>query len=374
MALPHRSSAAPLSLGLALLIAYASLYPFGPWVWPAGATLAEVMVLRWPNFHVAFDMWANFLGYIPMGLLAAVAALRAGARSRRAVAGAALAAAALSYLMEVLQQCLAGRHPSLMDWALNSSGGGVGALVAALAERQGWLGRWSTWRERWLLRDAGTGLALLVAWPLGLLFPAPFPFGLGLGWERVQDWMVGWLLDVPWAQEALELVSDIPVPMERPAAVVAGAGVLIGLLVPCLVVCAITRPGLRRLVLCAGVVVGGLGATTLSAAMNFGPGHAMGWRGPETGPAVVVAAVFCLGLSGIGSRLAAVLGLALTMALLILVAQVPADPYFAVSLQSWEQGRFIHFHGLSQWVGWLWPYLLLAWLCARLSSREGTAR
>ncbi|MDP3836377.1 MAG: VanZ family protein, partial [Hydrogenophaga sp.] len=28
-------------------------------------------------------------------------------------------------------------------------------------------------------------------------------------------------------------------------------------------------------------------------------------------------------------------------------------------LEVWEQGRFIRFHGLSQWLGWLWPFAAL---------------
>jgi hypothetical protein len=36
------------------------------------------------------------------------------------------------------------------------------------------------------------------------------------------------------------------------------------------------------------------------------------------------------------------------------------------SLQAWEQGRFVRFHGLAQWIGWLWPYAAIGWLLARL--------
>jgi hypothetical protein len=53
-----------------------------------------------------------------------------------------------------------------------------------------------------------------------------------------------------------------------------------------------------------------------------------------------------------------------------LVAQAPTDPYFAQSLQAWEQGRFIRFHGAAQWVGWLWPYAAMAYLLARVSARD----
>ena len=57
-------------------------------------------------------------------------------------------------------------------------------------------------------------------------------------------------------------------------------------------------------------------------------------------------------------------------ALVVLVAQAPADPYFAESLQAWEQGRFIRFHGAAQWVGWLWPYAALVYLLVRVGARD----
>jgi hypothetical protein len=59
-------------------------------------------------------------------------------------------------------------------------------------------------------------------------------------------------------------------------------------------------------------------------------------------------------------------------ALVVLVAQAPSNPYFAQSLQAWEQGRFVRFHGLAQWVGWLWPYGAMAWLLSQL-GKERTA-
>ena len=56
------------------------------------------------------------------------------------------------------------------------------------------------------------------------------------------------------------------------------------------------------------------------------------------------------------SRAAAAVGLIVLTLMVTLVTLAPADPYFAISLQAWEQGRFIRFHGLAQWVGWFWPY------------------
>jgi len=57
---------------------------------------------------------------------------------------------------------------------------------------------------------------------------------------------------------------------------------------------------------------------------------------------------------------------------LSLLNQAPAGPYFAETLQIWEQGRFIRFNGLVQWLGWLWPYAAVVYVLVYLSSR-GTA-
>ena len=57
-------------------------------------------------------------------------------------------------------------------------------------------------------------------------------------------------------------------------------------------------------------------------------------------------------------------------ALVALVNQAGSDPYFASSLQGWEQGRFIRFHGLAQWIGWFWPFVALLFLLVRITDRH----
>jgi hypothetical protein len=47
--------------------------------------------------------------------------------------------------------------------------------------------------------------------------------------------------------------------------------------------------------------------------------------------------------------------------------QSPESAYFAQTLQTWEQGQFVRFHGLVQWLGWLWPYAVLVLALVRLS-------
>ena len=53
---------------------------------------------------------------------------------------------------------------------------------------------------------------------------------------------------------------------------------------------------------------------------------------------------------------------------LTLLNRAPAEPYFAQSLQLWEWGRFIQLHGLTQWLGALWPFAAL-WVGLRLALR-----
>lgn len=51
---------------------------------------------------------------------------------------------------------------------------------------------------------------------------------------------------------------------------------------------------------------------------------------------------------------------------LSLLNQAPTSPYFAQTLSAWEQGRFIRFHGIAQWLGWLWPYAALLYGLSRV--------
>jgi VanZ family protein len=364
----HVSSALPLA-GLAVcLVVYASLYPFAGWRWPAGATLGELMWLPLPPQRYRFDIWANYLGYAPVAALVYAAGVRGGGRPWRCWMVAAFGCALLSYTMELTQQFLPPRFPSRLDWGLNSAGGATGATLSAFVLRLGWADRWQAARDRWFIRRSAGALALLLAWPLGLLFPTPIPFGLGPSWSRMQDELMDLLVDVRGAEDLLAWLENSPPPAGQLSALPEAIGIALGLLGPCLLAFVVTRPGWRRAAVGVTIAVVGLSTTTLSAALNFGPTHALAWLTPLVAPACLVALALAAVLLRSPGRLAASLGIAVTSAGLMLVAQAPSDPYFALSLQGWEQGRFIHFHGLAQWVGWLWPLAALLWLAAHLAS------
>jgi hypothetical protein len=238
----------------------------------------------------------------------------------------------------------------------------------------GWTLRWQHVRQRWFQGPSTGALALLLLWPMGLLFPAPVPLGLGQVWPQVHDALVAfaaWAESVPWAAAWLAPWAGGRGPAPPMSPLAETALTAFGLLAPCLLAFTITRPGWRRLALALGATLAALAVTTLSTALNFGPEHALAWLVPTTLPAFGLALVLAGLAVGVSQRAAAALALVAVTGLLVLSAQAPADPYFAESLQAWEQGRFIRFHGVAQWVGWLWPFAALVHLLRRAAQGEG---
>ena len=371
------SSATPLALAWAVLIAYASLYPLSGWHHPQGLWSLAFLNLPWPHWWDRFDVAANLLGYLPLGALVFVAALRSGRRHGTAWLLAVVLPAALSLVLELTQNYLPRRVPSALDFTLNAAGAALGAALGALADAMGLTVRWHAVRSHWIEGPSAAALSLLLLWPVGLLFPTPVPLGLGQIWPQLVEALADlgdWLQSVPWAAEAAASLAQFEAPSTplSPAAEAALTG--FGLLAPCLLAFTITRPGWHRPPLVIGAALAGLGVTTLSTALNFGPEHALAWLTSVTLPAIGLATVVAVLAAWISRRVAAALGLIATTVLIVLSAQAPADPYFADSLQAWEQGRFIRFHGVAQWVGWLWPYALLVHLLRRIGARSEDAR
>ncbi len=364
----HRSSATPLALLFGALIVYASLYPFSGWRVP-GVPLLAFVVAPWSHWWTWFDLVANLIGYMPLGALVFGALVRTGTPPPRAVLPALLVGAGLSFTMEFLQNFLPNRVASNVDLGLNASGALLGALLGSVVHSRGGVERWQVARDRWFIGRSAGGIALLLLWPLGLLFPLPVPLAVGQVLVRVQAGIAALVQGTPVAPW---FESWLDAELERTALSPGGEFSLIalGLLAPCLVAFVVARPGWRRLVLVLGAAaLGGL-ATTLSTALNFGPQHALAWSTPQALAALGFGAALAALLSVLPRRAAAGLGLIVLTALVLFVAQAPSDPYFSESLQAWEQGRFIRFHGAARWVGWLWPYAAIAYLLARLGARE----
>ena len=364
----HRSSAVPLAWLYVGLIFYASLYPFAPWRVPGVSPLA-FLTLPWPRWWTWFDLVINLLGYIPLGALLFGALVRSGVRVMPSIWAAVSLASLLSFAMEFLQNFLPQRVASNIDLGTNALGALVGAMIGWQIHVRGGVEAWQHARDRWFIGRSAGGIALLLLWPVGLLFPLPVPLAEGQVLARLQE-LIAAVVDgtsiAPWFDGWAEATLD------STALSPAGEFALIalGLIAPCMIAFTISRRSWQRIVLALGAAALACFTTTLSTALNFSPQHMLAWSTPQALAALGFAIVMVSVLSAVPRRAAAGIGLMALTALVTVVAQAPSDPYFAQSLQLWEQGRFIRFHGAARWVGWLWPYAAIVYLLARLGARE----
>ncbi|HEY8360755.1 MAG TPA: VanZ family protein [Ramlibacter sp.] len=367
----HKTSAWPLAGAYAALVVYASLYPFSGWR-DQGIAPWEFLFSAWPKYWTGFDVAANVVGYVPLGFLLALSFLRRGSftfaptNNVAAVAVATLAGALLSLAMEATQSYLPYRVPSNVDFGLNISGTLVGAILAALLELGGAIDRWSRFRDRWFVPEARGALVLLALWPFALLFPAAVPLGLGQVLERLEAFVAEWLEDTPFL-EWLPM-RDVELQPLVPAAEM--ISVALGAFIPCLLAYSIVRLAGRRAVLALLAIAAGVVVTALSAALSWGPAHTWAWLSTPVRVGLSLGLVLALLMLPVPRRGCAAVLLVALVAHLAILNQSSASAYFAHTLQEWEQGQFIRFHGLAQWLGWLWPYVTLIYVLLRVSRRE----
>jgi VanZ family protein len=366
VATQHKSAALPLALAYAALIVYASLYPFADWR-DQGIAPWAYLAAPWPKYWTGFDFAINVVGYMPLGFLAAIAVLRTRPASGgvRAVLRATVAGVAISFAMETLQSYLPARIPSNVDLGFNSLGTLAGAVLAAALERVGAVAHWHRTRVHWFVEDSRGGLVLLALWPIALLFPAAVTFGLGQVFERLEAAIAEWLVDTPFIDwmpvRQFELEPLVPA--------VELLCVMLGALVPCLLAFMVTRSIARRAILLPLTLLAGMAVTALSAALSYGPSHAWAWLSLPVQVGIAAALFVGVLLVAVPRRLCAALLLIALVVHLSLLNQAPESAYFAQTLATWEQGRFIRFHGLAQWLGWVWPFATLGYVLVALSSR-----
>ena len=233
-----------------------------------------------------------------------------------------------------------------------------------MLERLGVLQRWSDFRRRWFDGQSRGVLVLLALWPPALLFPASVPFGLGHVMERLEDGLSDLLSGTPFLEWIP--VRDVELQPLLPGAM--SVCVALGLLVPVLLAYAVVRHRWQRAVVMAGALSLGVASTALSSALSFGPEHAWAWLDASARLGLAIALPGALLALLLSARAALVLALLALGIQLTLLNQAPIDPYFEQTRQVWEQGRFVRFNGLTQWLSWLWPFAALAYVILRLSG------
>ena len=164
----------------ALMLAYASLFPFQGWHLPQEGMLAWCAP-HFPDRISRSDLLVNVIAYLPLGFLLLRMLPHQGAKALPLLLATA-AGTALSFAMELTQTFLPSRTSSTLDLFTNGSGTMLGALFALCwresAAPQGALGRW---RDRHLRQgvEAEIGAGVVLCWALSQL--APFVPSLDLG-------------------------------------------------------------------------------------------------------------------------------------------------------------------------------------------------
>lgn len=344
----------------AFLVLYASLHPFDGWR-AQGIEPWAFLTAPWPQYWTWFDVLINLAGYAPLGLLLTIALGRSG-RGRWAWTSV-IMASTFSLLMEMLQSLMMLRVPSQVDWLLNTAGAAMGMLVGLVLLRLHLLQSWTRFRESALMRHNGLGLLLMALWPVAMLYPTSVPFGLGQVWGRLELFLHRITQNTFLENWQPLTLPDAPLSPLGEAVVVA-----LCLWAPMLLAFALLRGVALRLRVLMGIAPLLAFSMSLSAALTYGPHHSLAWLSPAVGLGVSMATAMTLLSLKLAHRSAAVLSLLAWAFALGLLNQSPEVAYFAQSLQNWEQGRFIQFHGLSQWLGWLWPYAAIA-VALRLALR-----
>lgn len=344
---PSNPAALPraLALAYALLVAYACLHPLTGWR-DSGLPPFDWLWAPWPKYFILEDFLFNILGYLPLGFLAA-AALPTGWGFGRRVLLASLLGGLLSLGLESAQNFLPSRVASNLDLGGNAAGAFLGALLGARwgAALFGPQGRLQRWRAQYVIagRSGEAGLVLLALWLLGQLTATDLLFSTG---------DIRSLLGIP---------APLPFRAERfiafDTAVTASSLLAVGLFARCM-----TR-GLNPLPV---LVVLGLGvlAKTVATWTFFVPGAPLAWLTPgaERGLMIGSAALLpCLLLPRLVQHALAGASLLLATALVNLV---PENPYLVYDRQLTGFSNFLNFHGLTQLVDSLWPYVALAYLSA----------
>ncbi|MDH4189435.1 MAG: VanZ family protein [Betaproteobacteria bacterium] len=352
---PRGSPLARLMFGVyAVLVVYASLYPFSGWRDPQISALAFLSA-PWPRFLTVFDVAANVLGYLPLGLLCALA-VYPGWRKRRALFAGAVCGALLSLLLEATQSYLPTRFASNVDLLCNIAGALLGGALGAryapriLAEA----GPLKQWR-RSVFRaglDADLGLVLIALWLFTQLNPTMLLFGAG-------D-----LRDLFAATEGRGYAPRFFVTIETLAAAANLLAVAI-LFADLAVSDRLVRRALVLLVLLALCVKSAAFVIVLRVE------HVFAWLTPgaKQGLAIGLLAAFAALAMPRGARL--VLAAILLLAATVFVNLAPPNPYLAATLTVWQQGHFLNFNGLTRLVSFAWPFAALAYLILLASRRAG---
>lgn len=355
-------SASPLSraslVAYAVLIVYASLYPFSDWHFENLAAFSA-QLSQWPRYWSKFDAIVNVLGYIPFGVLL-VFSVYPRLRSAWSFLLASLSVCSMSLLMESIQFFLPNRVTSLLDLITNASGGILGALLGVLLvplilES----GRLQTLRTRWLQRESSPELVVLGLWPLAQIFPQAFLFGHGQILPVLSLWCEEYLdvtIDLSaYLRHGIELSPETYLLSETIITACACTGAI-------LICLSLLNRGAPKFALACLLLIAGLAVKALSSALMFQPENAFLWLAPGAKGGILISTIMLYGFSFAPSHAQRRLAVLLLGISLLMVNLIPSNPYFLNTLQTMVQGKMLNFYGAAQFLSVAWPFIAIWYL------------
>jgi VanZ family protein len=323
----------------ALLLAYASLYPFVPPRLPSWDAVSQ-MFMR-PRYVSDFDVVVNVLAYVPLGTLACLY-FRQSSDTVRAILKATAFGAAFSLAMETLQLFVPYRIASVYDTLANAAGTLWGALVFtdpfySIVTRP--LG---ARRERLVIPGVwgDAGLVLLMLWLIAQLNPA-LPF-FGAGNISGGGAGVGDLAVLQWAAVAMSIC---------------GFGLFVSALLK-------GEDGTLRLTLALLSVA--LWLKFMAASFMLQPHFAEEWVSVGRVLGLAAGIAFLLPTRRFPRAGRIYLGLVLVLAgalfSKIVGAYSPLDDF--LRLFRWPYGQLASFATLTRFLHEAWPFMALAFLIA----------
>lgn len=337
------------------LILYASWFPFTGWQTNSLATLPEV-IRQWPRYWGGFDAVVNVIGYIPFGMLI-VFSLYPLIRRWWAVLLASLGGALISALAEIVQNLLPSRVTSLLDFLTNTSGAVVGAILGALLtplilEK----GRLQLLRKHWTHKESSREILVLGLWAMAQIYPQAYLFGLGQVLPVISQTLSEMMeMDIDISSfllQGFELSAEEYLLSETIITACSCTGAL-------LICLSLLNRHAPKTILSFLLLAAALTIKALASALLFKPEYAFTWLTPGARGGLLISFIMLYGFSFAPSHVQRRLALLMLTISLVVINLVTDNPYFAATMQTWVQGKFLNFNGAAQFLSLFWPFLAM---------------
>lgn len=343
------------ALAYILVIIYASLQPFTGWRALSGH-FGDFLPEPWPHWITVDDVLFNFIAYLPLGFLLALA-LCARWSAQAAAMLAALACIALSFTLEIVQQYLPVRISSNVDLLVNGCGGTAGALIALLFSPGQRLARSVTrLRQRWFVGGARGDAALILSglWLITQLHATLIVFGNGD--LRGSLDMARWFAHSPGPY----LAAEAGVVMLN----LTGLGLLLAS------AARDTGAGYWRAM--ALIFAGACTLKIAAAELLLRAPNPWSWLTPGVGMGCVAALVVLLVLTRLPYRGRAAMAVLALAGAVILVNITPENPYRPAPpyLLLGGASHILSFTSMTRALSDLWPFLALLFALSGLTGRR----